>query len=136
MANPQVRAVVRALERVSERAIVKITLDVVANLVEATPVDVGWARANWVPSIGTPFLQDLSGVEPTSSATSAAAASQQSAIGGVVAGYKLRSGSVFVSNNVPYITALNDGSSKQAPAGFVQAAIRKAVTEDFRGFTG
>lgn len=136
MATPQVRAVIRALERVAERAIVKITLDVTANLVETTPVDVGWARANWVPAIGTPVLKNLSGVEPTSGATSAAASEQQGALGGIVAGYKLNRGKVFVSNNVPYITKLNDGSSTQAPAGFVQAAIRKAVTGDFRGFTG
>lgn len=136
MATPQVRAVIQALERVTEKAIVKITLDVTANLVQSTPVDVGWARANWVPAIGTPVLKNLSGVDPTSGATSAAAAEQQGALGGIVAGYKLDRGKVFVSNNVPYITKLNDGSSKQAPAGFVQAAIRKAVAEDFRGFTG
>ena len=43
---------------------------------------------------------------------------------------------MFVSNNVKYITRLNDGYSRQAPAGFVQSAIRKAVTQDIRSFRG
>lgn len=136
MVDTQVRAVVQALTRVTERAIVKITLDVTANLVETTPVDTGWARANWVPAIGTPFIRDLGEVSATGQNAAAAAATQQGALGGIVAGYKLARGKVFVSNNVPYITRLNDGSSKKAPAGFVQRAIAKAVTQDFRGFTG
>ena len=48
----QVTAIVRGLDRFAERVIVKITLDVTANLIEANPVDTGWSRANWVPSVG------------------------------------------------------------------------------------
>ena len=32
---------------------------------------------------------------------------------------------ILISNNLPYINALNDGSSKQAPAGFVDSALSK-----------
>ncbi len=42
---------------------------------------------------------------------------------------KYRGGRLFLSNNVPYISRLNDGSSGQAPAGFVQAAIARASGE-------
>lgn len=31
---------------------------------------------------------------------------------------------IFIRNNAPYITRLNEGSSPQAEAGFVQNAIR------------
>ena len=55
----QIRAIVRSLDRVTERAIQKITHDITANLsvpargsTTGTPVDTGWARANWIPSIG------------------------------------------------------------------------------------
>ncbi len=132
MSDPQVRAIVRSLTRLAERAIVKITLDVTANLVETTPVDTGWARANWVPAIGRPFEVDLRDVPPTSQNAASARSTQQSAMTSMV-GYKLRRGRVFVSNNVPYVPRLNDGSSKKEPAGFVQRAIRKAVTLDIRG---
>ena len=35
----------------------------------------------------------------------------------------------FVSNGVPYIGKLDQGSSQQAPAGFVRAAVVKAVAK-------
>ena len=128
----QVTAIVRSLERFTERLIVKITLDVTANLVETTPVDTGWARANWVPSVGTPVVKNLKGAERIVSA----AAAEQAAGQAQAIGYKLARGRVFVSNNVPYILRLNDGYSQQAPSGFVQMAIRKAVTQAGRGFRG
>lgn len=96
-------------------------------------MDTGWSRANWVPAIGAPLLTDLSGIEPSVAGASSAGAKQQSALAGVASGYRLGRGSVFVSNNVSYIVRLNDGSSRQAPSGFVQRAIAKTVTQDIRG---
>ena len=132
----QVTAIVRDLDRFAERLIVKITLDVTANLVEATPVDTGWARANWVPSVGQRSrrpAQSFPGRTPSAFVQTAAA--KQSVGQAQAVGYKLERGRVFVSNNVDYILRLNDGYSRQAPAGFVQRAIRKAVTmaRRFRG---
>jgi len=115
----------------------KVVLDIVANLVSSpntgygTPVDTGWARTNWVPGIGTP---------PTGTAGSREAAEagildtsmQQRGLAEVAAAYKLNQGSIFISNNVPYIVLLNEGSSAQAPAGFVQNAIMKAIEIDSR----
>ena len=131
--DTQIRAIVRGLERVTERVVTKITLDVTANLIETTPVDTGWARANWIPAIGAPIVRDLTGVEATVQNASLGAGEQQQALAAVVTGYKLARGAVFVSNNVPYISKLNDGFSRQAPSGFVQMAIRKAVTQDIKG---
>jgi len=133
MANPQVRAIVRAVERLTERIITKITLDITANLIEATPVDTGWARANWVPAIGRPFEADLEGITPTPQDAASAGAQQQVALVSLATGYKLNRGKVFISNNVPYILGLNEGTSRQAPSGFVQRAIKKAVTQDIGG---
>ncbi len=134
MADPQIRAIVRSLGRLAERVVTKITLDVTANLVEGTPVDVGWARANWIPSIGVPFSANLSGMTPTP--LDVAAANQERGVATArVLGYKLGLGKVFVTNNVPYVPRLNDGSSKQAPAGFVQRAIAKAIKFDIRGLS-
>lgn len=128
----QVRAIIKGLDEVSEKVIRKITLDIVANLIGSTPVDTGWARANWVPSIGLPVQKNLRNVQVTPQRAAGARGSQQSAIGRIT-GYRLPMGSVFISNNVPYIMRLNDGSSKQEPAGFVQRAIRKAATQDIKG---
>jgi len=124
----QVRVVMSALDRFSESFIKKITLDVVANLSRApseggTPVDTGWARANWLASVTQPITEPAG----TPESVEAAEGEKEAGLGRVLA-YRLTAGPVFISNNVPYITRLNDGSSDQAAEGFVQRAIQEAVT--------
>lgn len=124
----QVRVVMTALDRFTESFIKKMALDVVANLSRApseggTPVDTGWARANWLASVTQPITEPAGDPENVSAAES----EKEAGLGKVLA-YRLSAGSVFISNNVPYITRLNDGYSQQAPAGFVQRAIQEAVT--------
>lgn len=124
----QIRVVMSAVEKFSESFIKKMALDIVANLSRApseggTPVDTGWARANWLASVGQ-SVKKPSGSPET---VSVAEADQQAGLGQVLA-FRLGAGSVFISNNVPYILRLNDGHSQQAAPGFVQRAIQEAVT--------
>lgn len=119
--------VIADLTRFTERVVTALTLDVTARLIETTPIDLGWARANWVPAIGNPFRVEP-GARPTE-AGGVSRAAQDSGIASVIASYMLRSGPIYISNNVPYIQALNAGHSKQAPAGFVQAAVEQAAAE-------
>lgn len=130
----QIAAAMRQVRRVASRAVAKVTLDVEANLIETTPVDTGWARANWVPSVGTPFRGPAGSREQAEAGSVNTGA--QAAGEARVAAYDVRQGPAFVSNSVPYIEDLNDGTSQQAPAGFVQAAVEKATTQDFRSFRG
>lgn len=123
MSTYSVRVAVGELKSFTERKIKEITLAVTANLVEDTPLDTGWARNNWVPRIGVP----PEGVAGSRDAVSGAA--QGAGLASVAATYALDKGSVFISNNVPYISALNDGHSKQAPSGYVQRSIEKGVRE-------
>ena len=125
----RIEQVIGALEDFTEDLIKKIALDVTANLIETTPIDTGWARSNWVPQIGAPFLDPVgspAAIDP----------SQQEQGQAAILGYEIEVGAVFITNNVPYIVRLNEGSSAQAPSGFVQLAIEKAVTEDIRSFRG
>lgn len=105
-----------------ELAAKALVLAITANLIKATPVDTGWARANWVPSIGTP-ASSVAG-SPDSVSTSA----QQTGIATALQ-FKLGAGVLYVSNAVPYIQRLNDGWSKQAPLGFVEFCIDQALQE-------
>ena len=130
--DSQVRLVVRSLGQFTTRKIKKIVLDVTANLVEDTPRDTGWARNNWIPEIG-PGPDNPVG-EPGDS--NAAKAVQQKGIASVALGYKLGMGIITITDNVPYIVRLNEGSSQQAPAGFVQAAIFRAVQGAEKGGGG
>jgi hypothetical protein len=92
-----------------------LALEIDKELRKATPVDTGHARRNWVPSVGEPH----EGVVTSEAAHAAGVAA--------VVAYELASGSLWVSNSVPYIRRLNYGHSQQAPAGFVERAIALAL---------
>ncbi len=92
------------------------------NVVRDTPVDTGLARSNWVASLAGPDLSDRS--IRSKSATI-------SEIKSVTAGVKA-DGEIHVANGgdkIPYLKHLNEGSSTQAPAGFVGFAL--AMAKDF-----
>jgi len=82
-----------------------------------TPVDTGYARANWVPTIGAP----LEGVVANDAERAGHAAA--------ILSYDLSRGPVYVSNHVPYVQRLNSGHSQQAPAAFVERAVAEALDE-------
>ncbi|MBX0289721.1 hypothetical protein K3G63_04690 [Hymenobacter sp. HSC-4F20] len=83
-------------------------LRVAGNVSQATPVDEGTARANWNLSAETP---DLSTSESTT---------PQSYDDAQITGKEKM---LYVSNGLPYIEKLNEGSSTQAPANFVELGV-------------
>jgi hypothetical protein len=117
----QIDIIMAGLDEVVESTVIRLTLQLTAALVENTPVDIGWARAGWVPSIGQAYEggRDLS---PDPVKVTQALVQQQQGEAKVL-GYRLADGPAWVSNNVAYINRLNEGWSKQAPAGFVQSTI-------------
>lgn len=123
----QIQAIVAELENVASRVVSKIVLDATANLSATTPRDTGWAAANWLPSISAPAPA------PAGSRDSVSFAAQNAGAAAVAGGYHINKGPAYITNNVPYVPRLNDGTSRKAPAGFVQAAIVKALTVDIRG---
>ncbi len=92
------------------------------NVVRATPVDTGLARSNWVAALNSPDLSDRA-IRSRSATISE--------IKSVTAGVKM-DGEIHIANGgdkVPYLKFLNDGSSRQAPAGFVGFAL--VMAKDF-----
>lgn len=89
------------------------------NVILTTPVDTGRARANWQISLGSPAISQLANEDPGGGGTIAA--------GTAKASQATTENIVFLSNNLPYIVALDNGSSPQAPAGFVEASVRAAI---------
>jgi hypothetical protein len=124
-----VRIVAGQLDRFAGNVIKALVLEATSNLIEATPVDTGWARANWVPSIGAPKFGPETPTDKgrRRSATTSQKGTQQTGLSSVATGYTLSRGVVSIANGVPYISVLNGGSSRKAPAAFVQGAILKAV---------
>lgn len=118
----EARKLTRTLERATDHTVRKLVLDVTADLIEQTPVDTGWARANWVPTIGrshdTP-VGDRERVDRSVQGQGIATIATQPLLGSVI----------FITNNVPYIEALNEGHSPQAPAGYVEDILNSRVDE-------
>ena len=98
-------------------------------LVMETPVDTGRARSNWVVSLQAPVLAPREPYAPGSRLGKGERSNAEAAIaqGLVVISAARSEHSIFISNNVHYIGRLNEGWSAQAPAGFVEAAVMRAV---------
>lgn len=93
----------------------KVGLQVLSGVVLRTPVLTGRARGNWLVNLRAATgrtdgpLDKGGGV---AIAAGAAVIAQQK-------GYD----AIVLENNLPYIGKLNDGSSKQAPAGYVEDTL-------------
>lgn len=99
----------------------KVALKALRNVVLATPVDTGRARGNWRVGINS----DPTGEVETKSKKGAQAIRLGQAEISSAEGKGLVD--IVIANNLPYIERLNDGWSEQAPAKFVERAIRRAV---------
>jgi hypothetical protein len=105
----------------ADQIVREVALAADRTVVRATPVDTGRARANWQATLGAPAVGTLDG----GAGKRASVASATGRNAGVIAGYKggRADSAVFLTNNLPYIVPLNNGSSQQAPAGFVERAV-------------
>lgn len=98
------------------------------NLVLSTPVDTGRARSNWQVSIGSPIESEREPFAPGELGSTAGPNAQAAiAQGEQVINRRQPEETIFITNNLPYIQRLNDGYSAQAPVGFVQTAVQRAV---------
>lgn len=121
--------VTEELQKFTSRMAITVTRRIVQNLHSRTPKKSGLAASNWIPSLG-----DESGVFGSKSEVSYAA---QNAGLAEIAGYRIsRTLPPVIRNDTAYIELLNEGWSKQAPAGFIQEAIFDAIaaTANARGF--
>lgn len=101
-----------------EKTVRAVAIVVDAALVDTTPVKTGRARANWLPSLNTP---DKTVIPPVQEGQRI---NRGKDVQSLLGNFKL-SDTILITNNLPYIRRLNEGSSVQAPAGFVDAALAK-----------
>lgn len=113
----QSRKIGLAAMKFTDKQIRKATITAARELGATTPVDTGLARGNWQVTKGAP-AQDVVGLRSLGSMLASAAAKLAGPIKGSL---------VYITNNLPYIGRLNAGSSTQAPSGFIEAALRKAI---------
>ena len=128
----------------ADKVVRKVVLDIGRSLVEKTPVgnpDLwqnpdnkpdgyvgGHARANWSHSIGALVNQEFKEIDATGGAS----------IDRIISSVPVKAaGEVhYIQNSLPYMQALEDGHSTQAPAGIVavtevefQDYVQKAIGE-------
>lgn len=86
-----------------------------SNSPNVTPVDTGYARNNWLASVGSPRKGTVKGVSTSLTRVMAKDTENKK---------------LYLSNNVQYINALNNGHSKQQPIpGFVDRAVKEGVKD-------
>lgn len=102
----------------------KVSFEIFAGVVKKTPVRTGWAQNNWNIAVGRVDLTVTP--EPLGAASS----------GGFDALRKMedvdidRIGeTVYISNNLPYIVYLEEGSSDRAPNGMVRVTVAEVQTQ-------
>ena len=99
----------------------KVTLQALAGITFRMPVDTGRARGNTQVTTQSPAIGEVSGAagtEPIAAAMPTISAIRPFSI-------------AWITNNVPYIEALEDGHSGQAPHGMFGVTLRD-LEEQFR----
>ena len=104
---------------------IRTALDLMNRIVLKTPVDTGRARGNWQLTQRSP-AEDM---VPETSAKVSSSETPPSAI--LMEAEQTASGSqlgddIWISNNLPYIEALEEGHSQQAPHGMVALSLAEA----------
>lgn len=99
-----------------EQGLRKAVLAIDNALVSTTPVDTGRARSNWLANLDSPSLDTTKATVPSARTAT------------TVQRFKLgRNTAIHLTNNLPYIKSLDEGTSQQQPAGFVKRAIFAGV---------
>ncbi len=110
----RLKALVAEIEERSHRRVQAAARATLRALIESTPVSSGLTRANWQVGRSTPARGLVTGTDVTGTATLARGEAEITASG--------PGETIYISNNRPGVARLNDGSSRQAPAGFVERA--------------
>ncbi len=106
-----------------------------ATVVDTTPVDTGLARSNWRATLSAPASGTIPPYSPgnhlgiSESANAGAAKAQQKQ--NIKRFNAAKHTSIFITNNVSYIGALDAGSSPQSPGSMVALGLQtgRAILE-------
>lgn len=121
--NADIGGVMRSVEKEVGQVTRKAGIDTLSGVVLKTPVDTGRARANWnvsldVPDTSTTDATDKSGRRTITEGEETIASAGSFPV-------------IWLTNNLPYIGVLEDGSSQQAPNGMASVTAAE-VTERFK----
>jgi hypothetical protein len=127
----ETKRVMKELASELQEEVIRLGARIHEEVVESTPVDTGFARSNWIPSIGVPFEQIVGrkwkiGKKFFAQLNEAAQRSGKASL----LTWKIGQGDIFIANNVPYINRLNEGWHERMDRfHFVEMAIQRSVEE-------
>lgn len=135
--SKDMKAVAGKLKKEASRAAVEAATAIIYDLAYKTPVDTSQAISNWQVGLGSPVPSSKElppHYEGEHGSTYTMSASETIDIAKSKLQRKRPGVSIFISNVLPYIRRLNDGYSKQEPAGMVEraAAIGRNVVKNFK----
>ena len=110
----------RKLGSRSDQLVRGLAMELLGGMMRMTPVDTGRARANWNAGIGE--VDASTGREPANKRKGVRDGGAVAAATPTLRGSKVGD-VIYLTNSMPYIGALEDGSSKQAGSGMVAATV-------------
>lgn len=114
----------KAIDEAASKLAVDTALTIVGDLAFKTPVDTSQALSNWIVTLETPSSDKIKPHFPgEGGSTQRASAAETMNNARAILAKKKPGQKIYITNNLPYIRRLNEGYSKQAPAGFVERAV-------------
>lgn len=121
-----------AIPEAASQTASRVAFTIVADLAYRTPVDTSNAISNWQTTLDAPASIEIPPHYMGSrGSTYSVSAAETVARAKLVLKAKKPQQAIYIANNADYITDLNQGTSKQAPAGFVE--ISKMIGEKMIG---
>lgn len=106
----------------------KLALDLHTKISRRTPVDTGLARSRWTIREGAPDATPVP-KRPRRKVDDTGAVVPPPGPSRDPPGGYTGTQPVYVTNNVPYVLYLEDGSSQQAPAGMIRISVMETRAE-------
>lgn len=121
----QIKGITAELRTGIEGSMKGLAREITVTLSNRTPKASGLAAASWIPSVGESVDKPPSRRRNSAGVKKAAAAKQKGLA--EVEEYRLEDGEIYITNGLPYVLQIQEGTSKQAPRPFVEQAIDEAV---------
>lgn len=114
----------KSIEKAASELAADMAKAIVGDLAFKTPVDTSRALSNWTTTLASPASGVVSPHFPgVDGSTQKASAGETISQANNVLASKKPGQAIYITNNLDYIRRLNDGFSRQAPAGFVERAV-------------
>lgn len=120
----ELRALSSSVDKEANRIKCEVALAIVGDLAFKTPVDTSKALSNWRVSLERPGALAIPPHFPGEHGSTQKSSAQATIEAAKKTLANAKPGKpIFISNVLPYIVRLNQGYSRQAPAGFVERSI-------------